>query len=248
MEEAKAKVRSSRVKWGFLWVILASVIWGFGYVPQELVWYNEPLATMWDNGGSDLIEGSIIVAALTSLMFTVCLFFLWSCVHGKPREVYRNFVHFPISKWFLVSAIFGGLIAMFGSTLATAFVGADYSASIALTCAIVGAIYGRFLFKEKLTPRMIIGLLILTLGGILIVDPAGMYEEIVHPTREGSWLGYLGGIMSSIGWGIESCYNVRGLDVADTEATTAVRYGWECILWFVILMPITAAVVGFGDF
>lgn len=241
-------MKSSRVTWGFVWIIIASILWGFSYLPQELVWFNDPIAELYATGGTKLIESSIVVAAVQSLMFTLVLFFLWSCINGKPKEVKRNFCHWRVSKWFMVSAVFGGLMAMFGSTLAVAFVGADYASAIALTCAVVGAIYGKFLFKEKLTPKTIAGIIIITIGGILVLDPVNLVDTLSHPTKDGVAIGYIGGILSAIGWGIESCYNVRGLDVADTEATTPVRYGWECILWFVVVMPICGLIVGFDEF
>ncbi len=239
---------SNRYKWGFFWIVWASILWGFSYVPQELVWWFDPLAGLWEAGGTELIEGSMIVAAMQALMFAIVLFLLWSTVNGKPKEAVKNLVHFPVSKWFLVSAFWGGLLAMFGSTLATAFIGADFSSAIALLSGVTGALYARVLFKEKLTKKLIVGLIITTIGGILICDPSAIMDNITNPAKDGVWLGYLGGIMSAIGWGVESCYNVRGIDVADTEATTVPRYFWEMILWFVIVMPLTAAIVGWGDF
>ena len=242
-------MKSSRVKWGFVWIIIASVIWGFAYIPQELVWWNEPLAGLNAEGGVSSIEGSMVVAAIQCLMFALVLFFLWSCVLNKPKEVARNFVCWPVSKWFFLCSIIGGLGAMFGSTLAVAFVGADYASAIALTCAVVGAIYGRFLFKEKLSKKAILGIIILTIGGILVLDPVNLVHSLTDPaSKDGLVIGYLGGILSAVGWGIESCYTVRGLDVADAEATTAVRYGWEVIVWFVFVFPIVGAIVGFDDF
>lgn len=242
-------MKSNRARWGFIWITIASILWGISYVPKEAIWLIEPMETLWENGGADLIEGTVAISAIQALFFAVILFLLWSCVNGKPREVCRNFVHWPISKWFLISAFFGGLMAMFGSTLATAFVGADYASAIALLSALTGAIYGRILFKEKVTHLAIIGLVILTIGGVLVLDPIAMVHEVMNPgSKDGVWLGYVGGILSAIGWGIESCYNVRGLDVADNEASTPIRYGWECIIWFAILMPVTGAIVGFDTF
>ena len=242
-------MRSNRVKWGFIWIIIASVLWGFSYIPQEAIWFIEPLASLWEAGGASLLEGTIVLASMQSLMFTIILFLLWSCINNKPKEVFRNLVHWPISKWFLISAFFGGLMAMFGSTLATAFVGADFAAAIALLSSVVGAVYGRIMFKEVLTKKTIIGIIVLLIGGILVLDPQAMINNITSPeARDGVWLGYVGGILSAIGWGIESCYNIRGLDVADTEATTPVRYFWEFVLWMVIIFPITGAIVGFDTF
>lgn len=241
-------MRSNRAKWGIIWIVLASILWGFSYVPQEAVWYIEPLGSLYEKGGADLLEATIVYASMQALMFTIVLFLLWSCINNKPKEAIRNIVHWPISKWFLVSAFFGGLMAMFGSTLAVAFVGADFAASIALLSAVSGALYARFAFKEIITKKMIAGIIVLIVGGILVLDPQAMINDITGGGKDGAWLGYVGGILSAIGWGIESCYNVRGLDVADTEATTPARYFWEFILWVVIIFPITGLIVGFDTF
>lgn len=242
-------MKKTRVKWGFIWIVIASVLWGISYVPKEAIWFVEPLGTLWENGGSDLFEGTIVVSALQALVFAVVLFFLWSCINNKPREVYRNFVTWPISKWFLVSAFFGGMMAMFGSTVATAYVGAGYASAIALLSAVVGAVYGRFMLNEKMTLATVAGILVLMIGGILVLNPVEMVHDMMNPdAKSGVMIGYIGGILSAVGWGIESCYNVRGLDLADSEASTPVRYGWECILWFVIVFPLTAATVGFDNF
>ncbi len=239
---------STRYKWGFFWIVWASVLWGFSYVPQELVFYFEPMSTLWDEGGYELVQSVMIVSSLQALMFAVVLFLLWSCINGKPREVVRNLCHWPVSKWFLVSAFWGGLMAVFGSYLATAFIGADFAAAIALLSGVTGALYGRFLFKEKMTTKLILGLIVTTIGGVLICDPSSIMDNIMNPEKEGMWLGYLGGALSAIGWGVESCYNIRALDVADTEASTPVRYFWEMILWFAIVFPIVGAIVGFDKF
>ncbi|AMK13527.1 EamA-like transporter family protein [methanogenic archaeon mixed culture ISO4-G1] len=248
LESLKQKMIANRYKWGFFWILWASILWGFSYVPQELIFYFEPMSTLYDLGGMDLIESVMIVSALQALMFAVVLFLLWSCVNGKPMEVIRNVCHWPVSKWFLVSAFWGGLMAVFGSYLAVAFIGADFAAAIALLSTVTGAIYGRFLFKEKMSTKLIIGIIITTVGGVLICNPEAIIENMSTPGNEDIWIGYIGGALSAIGWGVETCYNIRGLDVADTEATTAVRYFWEMILWFCIVFPIVGALVGFDTF
>ena len=242
------KLMSNRSKWGFIWIIISSTLWGLSYVPKEVIWYVEPLGPLWDAGGVPLFEGSIVASALQALFFGVFIVLLWSTVNGKSREAVRTLVTWPVSKWFFVSAIFGGLMAMFGSTLATAYVGADYASAIALLSATAGTLYGKFFLREKLTFPSVLGMLIMTVGGILVIDPVAMMEELSNPDgKEGVLVGYFGGIMSAIGWGIESCYNVRGLEMSDNEATTPSRYIWECLIWLFIIMPIVCLIVGIND-
>ena len=241
-------LKSKRAKWGFIWIVISSTLWGLSYVPKEIIWYIDPLGPMWDEGGLPLLEGTIVASALQALFFGIFLVLLWSLINGKTREAVRNFRTWPVSKWFFVSAIFGGLMAMFGSTLATAYVGADYAAAIALLSAAAGTLYGRAFLKEKLTVYSIAGMIIMTIGGIFVIDPVAMVEEVMNPDgKNGVIIGYIGGILSAIGWGIESCYNVRGLEMADNEATTPVRYTWECLIWLFIILPILGIFVGFDS-
>ena len=203
---------------------------------------------MWETGGVTLLEGTVVASALQALFFGTFIFLLWSLINGKQREAVETFVTWPISKWFFASAIFGGLMAMFGSTLATAYVGADYAATIALLSATAGTLYGRAFLKEKLTPTSVLGMIVMTIGGILVIDPVAMINEMSDPSgKDGLIFGYVGGILSAIGWGVESCYNVRGLEMSDNEATTPSRYMWECIIWLTIIMPLICLFVGISE-
>ena len=243
-----AALLSNRSKWGFIWIIISSTLWGLSYVPKEVIWYIEPLSPMWETGGVTLLEGTVVASALQALFFGTFIFLLWSLINGKQREAVETFVTWPISKWFFASAIFGGLMAMFGSTLATAYVGADYAATIALLSATAGTLYGRAFLKEKLTPTSVLGMIVMTIGGILVIDPVAMINEMSDPSgKDGLIFGYVGGILSAIGWGVESCYNVRGLEMSDNEATTPSRYMWECIIWLTIIMPLICLFVGISE-
>ena len=242
-------MKSRRVKWGFIWSAIAAVIWGLAYVPQELVWMNDPVADLYQAGGEDLFMSSVVVAAIQSLMFVIVLFLMWSCVNGKSREVKRSFCRWRVSRWFLVASVFGGLMAMFGSILAVAYIGADYASAISMMCAVVGALYGRFLFKERMTPKTFLGIIIITIGGILVLDPVSLISNITDPAaKDGMAIGYIGGIMAAVGWGVESCYVARGVEVGDNEASSSIRYAWECIIWFLIVIPICGFVFGFDRF
>jgi len=245
VEELVKKMKSNRAKWGFIWILIASILWGVSYVPKEVIWLVDPLGPLWEAGGATLFEGTIVASALQALFFGIFLVIVWSTVNGKTKEVVRNFRTWGISKWFLVSAVSGGLVAMFGSTVATAYVGADYASAIALLSAVTGTVYGKFFLDEKVTRKGIFGMMILIVGGVLVMDPVNMIDQITNPeSKDGLWIGYAAGIFSAIGWGIESCYNVRGLDLADSEATTPVRYLWECILWLFLIMPAVCIFVG----
>lgn len=249
IQAISVKTKANRVKWGFVWAILCAVFWGLGYVPLQMVWYVPPFSDGFAAFGdsTNMVVSAVLMSATQALLFTVILFLLWTCVTGKFREYIRTVKNFKINKWFLIGCIFGGPMAALGSTLATGYVGAAFAASIGLLSAVVGAVLGRFVNNEKLSKKTITGLLLIVVGGVIILDPATMIEEIQNSSNSAA-LGYIGGILSAIGWGCEGNFTARALDVTDPDASVTVRYTWEAIVWFIIIFPITAILVGFNGF
>ncbi len=59
-------------------------------------------------------------------------------------------------------------------------------------------------------------------------------------------LGYIGGLLAMLGWGIEGAVAGKGLDVVDPDVGISVRYIAEAIYWFIFVVPISI-VVGLID-
>lgn len=249
IKEISASMKKSRVKWGFVWALLCAVFWGLGYVPLQIVWMVPPFSEGFSFFGSSeaMVVSAVLMSATQALLFTVILFLLWTCVTGKIKDYIRVLTNFKINKWFLIGCIFGGPMAALGSTLATGYVGAGFAASIGLLSTVVGAFLGWAINKEKLSKKTITGILLIFVGGIVILDPSNMIQEIQNSSN-GAVLGYIGGILSAIGWGCEGNFAVRALDVTDSDGSVTVRYTLEAIVWIVIMFPITAAFVGLDNF
>ncbi|WII08184.1 DMT family transporter [Methanomassiliicoccales archaeon LGM-RCC1] len=241
------KTKKNRVRWGFIWVFLVAAFWGLGYVPLQLAWFVPPFidgpVTM--DESSWTIMASVIISATQALLFTIILLILWTAVTGKLKDYVRTIRNFKITKWFLVGCIFGGPIAILGSMIATGAIGAQFAAAMGLMSTVVGAIVGRIVNKEKLSKKTILGLLLIVVGGVVILNPAVMIEEI---SSGGSAIGYIGAIMSAIGWGLEGNFVSRALDVTDSDSSVVVRYSMEALVWFVIVFPITIALFGMDNF
>ena len=244
-----AAMKKNRIKWGFVWAILCAVFWGLGYVPLQLVWMVPPFAEGFPYFGASegMVVSAILMSATQALVFTIVLFLLWTCVTGKFKDYVRTLVNFKVNKWFIVGCIFGGPMAILGSTLATGYIGAAFAASIGLLSTVVGAFLGWAINKEKFSKKAIIGIIMIFIGGIVILDPVSMMEEISNSSN-GAILGYIGGIMSAIGWGCEGNFAVRALDVTDSDAGITVRYTYETIIWFVVMFPVTIAFTGLDNF
>ncbi|MBO5519160.1 MAG: DMT family transporter [Candidatus Methanomethylophilus sp.] len=241
------KVKKNRVKWGFIWVLLVAVFWGLGYVPLQLAWFVPPF---FDGPGSMdesswTIMAAVIISASQALLFTIILLVLWTAVTGKLNDYVRTVRNFKITKWFIIGCIFGGPIAILGSMIATGAIGAQFAAAMGLMSTIVGAVVGRIVNKEKLSTKTIIGLLLILVGGIVILNPSKMIEEI---SAGGSAIGYIGALLSAIGWGLEGNFASRALDVTDADSSVVVRYTMEALIWFVVVFPVSMLIFGIDNF
>ncbi len=239
--------KKARVKWGFIWALLTAVMWGIGYVPLQAIWGVEPLSVLYNFEDPDAgyLVGSYLDAFVQALMFGLLLTCIWATTTGKIREYKRVVTNRKILKWLFFGALCGGPTAIFGSALATGYIGATFAASMALLSCVVGALVARVFNHEKFSMKAIIGIIVILVGGIVILNPSEMIENITHPASEGNvMLGYLGAIMSIIGWGVEGNLSIRALNVTDADASLPVRFSIEFVFWCIVMLPLLLVIVG----
>ncbi|WP_406655824.1 DMT family transporter [Methanolobus sp. ZRKC2] len=248
LENLVRNENKSRVRWGFTWAIICAVLWGLGYVALSMLWIVPPFGEwlIFPEGASGYIVATIIITTSTAIFFSLVLTLYWIGGQGKLADLTRTIRFFKVSKWYALAAAFGGPIAIFGSTIAIGYIGAAFAASAALLCSVVGAITAKFWYGENITRRAWIGICLIMTGGVFIWNPSQMVAEIMNPAApEGIWLGYLGGIMSAIGWGLEGAVAARVLDVTDADTGLVVRFISESLIWILILWPVSMLVFGF---
>ena len=248
LEEIITREKKNRIKWGFVWVFLTAVFWGAGYVPIQTVWSIPEAATGFGiSGAAGNIIASLLVSALMAIIFILFLAFVWCGSMGKIKDSVQVLTNWRVSKWIFIGAICGGPVAIFGSLLCSSYLGAAFSAAVGLLSAVIGAFLGRVLNKEKLSKNAIIGIAVILIGGIIILNPVDIANEIMNPASDGVMLGYLGAIASFIGWGFEGNMVVRSLDLTDTDASMPIRYLFESLIWVCIAFPVAAVLLG-GEF
>lgn len=132
----------------------------------------------------------------------------------------------------------GGLIANFGSYLAMGYVGAVFAAVAGLLYPLIGAALARFFYQERIGSRSAFGIAIIIIGGATIYIPALISElSNGNSTR---WLGYLGGAMIAVGWGVEGAIVGRIMDVTDPDCGVTIRYIAEALYWVLLILPAIA--------
>jgi drug/metabolite transporter (DMT)-like permease len=234
VKNLRNEYRDTQVRWGFIWALWCAVLWGAWYVPGYAIFYEQPFVDMPATTG-DLLLSAAVITTLNAVAVLLAMF-VWVATLGKIGDYRRTIKQVKISRYFAGGAIFGGPMAIFGSYLAIGYIGAEFAALAGVLYPIVGALAARAWYSENITPRAALGIGVVLLGGTLIFGP-GMINEL-RGVGDGAWLGYLGGAMAIIGWGIEGAIAGRGLDVSDPDVGPTIRFTAEVFYWVVIATPL----------
>ncbi len=235
VSELRREHRARQVRWGFIWALTCAVLWGAWYVPGFAIYFEAPFVTM-----DDYLLAAFVITVLNAIAVLLALF-VWNAVLGKTGDYVRTMKQVKISRWYLPAGL-AGMLAIFGSIIAIAYVGPQFSAVAALCYPIVGAAAAKFWYNERITPQAAVGILVIVLGGAFIFTP-GLIDEFTGAGNN-ALLGYVGGAMAIIGWGLEGAIAGRALDVSDPDVGIALRFTAEVAIWVVIATPIAWALAG----
>ena len=241
IESLKVNEYKKKVKKGYMWAIFSALLWGIWYIPGTVIWSLNPFDTMSVEIGSShgdtvsLIVTAVLISAFSAAMIILTLG-IWNLVTGKFKEIKRTAVQFKsCSKWFILAAICGGPLAIFGSYLAMGFVGGAFAAVASLLFPVVSSIVANRWYGERITKRAALGISLIIFGGVSIYIGGMVTEMMADGVR---WLGYVGGAMAALGFGLEGAVAGKGIDLAEPDAGLYVRFLAEAVLWWVVILPI----------
>lgn len=241
VQRLRVEHRNRHVRWGFIWAIWCAVLWGAWYVPGTVIYGAAPFAGLLESETTgDYLLAAMVITTLNAIAVLLAMF-LWIGVLGKSGDYVRTMRQVKISRWYAPAGM-SGMLAIFGSILAIAYVGAAFAAVAALLYPIVGAFLARIWYNERITRQAALGIIIIVAGGVFIFAP-GLGAEL-SGTGSGALLGYIGGALAFIGWGIEGAIAGRALDVSDPDVGLTLRFTAEVALWIVVAVPITLAFAG----
>jgi len=158
-------------------------------------------------------------------------------IKGKLMDFFRSIKTKP-GLVIMICAVIGGPIATAAYVVALQIAG-SIIAPITALCPALGAILSRFLFKQKLTPRMMLGILI-CLAATLMIGWSS-FQEGAH---SGAVLGCAIAFIAALGWAIEGCVAGFGTTVVDYEIGITIRQFTSGIVNLVVLVPIMALIAG----
>lgn len=237
--ELRVETRNRQVRWGFTWALWCALLWGAWYVPGSAIFYEEPMASLVGNN-QELILGALVVTVLNAVAVLLAMF-VWVASLGKVREYAVTLRQPRISLWYVPAGICG-LSAVFGTYLAITYVGPAFGAVAGVLYPLTGATLARLWYKERITKQAALGILVLVLGAVTIFTP-GLWDQITT-SGGNTWIGYVGGAMAFIGWGLEGAIAGRALDVSDPDVGLTLRFTAEVLVWVVVLVPLFTVFMG----
>ncbi|HEY3425992.1 MAG TPA: DMT family transporter [Negativicutes bacterium] len=234
LQELQTKIELSHAKKGLVWGVISGATWGLDGVILGMALALSPFT-----GGATLYAGPIAGAALHD-GFAGFWLFLYNLFTGRWREYLRTLQTKP-GMLVCVGALFGGPIAMSGYLLGINLAGASYALSITAMYPAIGAVLAFFVLKEKIQPRVWIGILLCMVGAITVsyVPPEGDFPNF--------YLGLALSLLATIGWGAEGVLSAFGMDMVDPDIAIGVREAASFVVYFIAVLPAVAGMIIFWE-
>jgi len=161
----------------------------------------------------------------------------YAIARGKVGDVLRCIKTKPGIAMAL-GALMGGPIATTAYVIALQTAG-SISIPIAALCPAIGAILARIFFKQKLSPRICLGIFICFMASFMIAS-----NSLSTNAPDKMFFGICIAFIAAIGWGFEGCVCGYGTALIDSEIGITIRQATSSIANIFILMPIIAFMAG----
>lgn len=198
-----------------------------------VTWYGE-------NSGLSAFAVMFLLSALGAALTDSCSA-LWALAiaawKGKLGDFGRTLRTKP-GAVMIVAALIGGPLASTCYVIGLQMAG-SIIVPISALCPAIGAILARILFKQALTPRMMLGIAI-CFGASFLIGVSSMGEEGGSNLMIGLFFGFL----AALGWGIEGCVAGYGTSMIDSEIGITIRQCTSGISNLIILTPVFAIIAG----
>lgn len=197
------------------------------------VWYG-------DNSGLSAFAAMYMLGALGAAMTDTCSA-VWSLIlaagKGKLGDFFRTLKTKP-GRIMIGAALVGGPLASTCYVLGLQLAG-SIIVPISALCPAIGTILARILYKQKLTPRMMLGIFICFLASFMI-GLTGLEDG----APENLFLGLFFGFLAALGWGLEGCVGGYSCSLIDSEIGITIRQCTSGISNLIVLTPLFAIIGG----
>ncbi|MGC6173311.1 DMT family transporter [Lacrimispora sp. 38-1] len=219
MTEARKKFKRIGVTTG----LISGLMYGLYTTFVLIAGYYKPLA-----GAVGLFAAPYVTSGLNDLFAGIWLT-VYNIKTGRIREIGRSLKLFP-GKIILLGSLVGGPIASGAYLMGLAMAGA-YAIPISAMYILFGALFARIFLKQKIVPRVGLGMLICVVGAIVInwVKPEGSTNFT---------LGIICAFVAAIGWALEGVFAAYGSAMLDTDVVINIRQLLSGIVDLFVILPI----------
>lgn len=239
---AKKKLSSQFFRKGVTVAILSGMFYGL-YTAFLTLGMSEGVWADWYGPNEAGLSAFVIVYLLGAMGSAIndTISALW-CMgiagfKGKFVDFLRTLNTKP-GRMMIAAAAVGGPIASAAYIIALQMAGSIVIPITAL-CPAIGAILARILFKQKLTPRMLVGIAICFVASMMI-GSTGMSAD----APEGLFLGIAIAFIAAFGWGLEGCVAGYGTSMIDSEIGITIRQTTSGLGNLIVLVPVMAIIAG----
>ena len=156
-----------------------------------------------------ILAAPFVMGALNDLLGG-CVLLLNVIRNGKFKELGRTLATKP-GKIMLLGYVLGGPVAN-GAYLVGLYLAGAFAIPISATTAAFGALFSAIFLKQKLSFRVIMGMLLCVVGAVII--------NLVKPDSAPNFtLGIILAIVAAICWGLEGTISAFGGAMLDSEVT-----------------------------
>lgn len=239
--DARKRLHSSFMRRGVTTAILSGMSYGH-YTAFMTIAMGMGIWQTWygDNSGLSPFAQVFLLGALGAAMTDTCSA-VWSliiaAVKGKLGDFARTLRTKP-GAVMISAALIGGPLASTCYVVGLQMAG-SIIVPISALCPAIGAILARILFKQTLTPRMMLGIAI-CFGASFMIGVSSMGEE----AGSNMMLGLFFGFLAALGWGIEGCVAGYGTSMIDSEIGITIRQCTSGLSNLIILTPLFAFIGG----
>ena len=219
MTEARKKFKAIGVTTG----LISGLMYGLYTTFVLIAGYYKPLA-----GAVGLFAAPYVTSGLNDLFAGIWLT-AYNVKTGRIREIGRSLRLFP-GKIILIGSLVGGPIASGAYLMGLAMAGA-YAIPISAMYILFGALFARIFLKQKIVPRVGIGMVICVVGAIVInwVKPEGSTNFT---------LGIICAFDAAIGWALEGVFAAYGSAMLDTDVVINIRQLLSGIVDLIVILPL----------
>lgn len=202
---------------------LSGLTYGIYTVLVLVAGYYEPLVS-----AAGLLAGPYVCSGLNDLFAGLWLT-AYNAKSGRIREMGRSLNTFP-GKMIVIGSLLGGPIANGAYLVGLAMAGA-YAIPISALCSLFGAIFAWIFLKQKITKRVMVGMLVCVAGAIVInwTRPEG---------SDNFTLGIIFSFVAAICWALEGVFATYGGAMIDTDVAVNLRQLISGIVDLFVILPI----------